>query len=347
VKDLLHQLLAGHPLSAAQAQEAFAHIMSGQAEPCQTAALLTLLAAREPTTDELVGAATVMRQHVVPIAVPANLHDRLLDTCGTGGVGSRLFNVSTAAAIVAAACGVPVAKHGNRSFTSRSGSAEVLRVLGVNIEATPDQAARCLAQAGICFAFAPLHHPAMRHVAPIRAALGFATIFNIIGPLTNPAGAQRQLIGVRTPELGDKLLQVLIRLGARRAMLVTGYDAGAGPLCELSISGPTHIAQFDGQTIHHYTLQLDDLKLSRAPISALEISSPEESAAVIRQVLAGQPGPARDIVLLNTAAALWTAGQAPTLAAGLTTAAQAVDSGAAARTLARLAAFSQRVDSAI
>jgi anthranilate phosphoribosyltransferase len=340
MKDILHQLVQGHPLTAQQAETAFAHIMSGQADPHQTAALLTLLAAREPTVDELVGAATVMRRHVLPIPVAPELRDAVIDTCGTGGVGSRLFNVSTTAAIVTAACGVPVAKHGNRSFTSRSGSSDVLRLLGVNIETTPAQAGRCLAEAGICFAFAPLHHPAMRHVAPIRAALGFSTVFNILGPLTNPAGARRQLIGVRSPQLADKLLQVLVRLGVKRAMLVTGYDSDNSPLCELSISGPTHAAMFDGTETHTGTFQPEEVGFSTSSSAALEIDRPEDSAKLIQQVLAGQPGPARDIVLLNTAAALWIAGKSPDLAAAIPLAQSAIDSGAAHQTLRNLAACS-------
>ena len=240
MKDLLQQLLRGTPLTAAQTEAAFTDIMDGVADPAQTASLLTLLATREPAIDELTGAATVMRRHVVAIDAP----DNVVDTCGTGGVGSNYFNVSTAAALVAAAAGVPVCKHGNRSITSRSGSSDVLRALGVNIDTSPIQEAHCLKAANICFAFAPKHHPAMKHVATIRQTLGFSTIFNILGPLTNPAGARRQVVGTRSPELADKLLEVLIRLGAQRALVVSGNDPTAGPLCEISISADTHIAEF-------------------------------------------------------------------------------------------------------
>src|ERR1043165_3710029 len=230
MKDLLAQLIRGTPLTFDQAQSAFTDIMDGTADPAQTASLLTLLAARgEPTVEELQGAATVMRRHVVAIDAPENV----IDTCGTGGTGSIFFNISTTVALVAAAAGVPVAKHGNRSITSRSGSSDVLRVLGVNIEPPPEQEARCLLEANICFAFAPRHHPAMRHVAPIRQALGFSTIFNLLGPLTNPAGSRRQVVGTRSPQLANKLLEVLTRLGAQRVLVVSGHDPKLGALCDI------------------------------------------------------------------------------------------------------------------
>ncbi len=340
MKDILHQLLQGLPLTAVQAESTFSHIMSGQADPNQTASFLTLLASRQPTVDELVGAATVMRRHVLAIPVAPELRDAVIDTAGTGGVGSRLFNVSTTAAIVVAACGVPVAKHGNRSFTSRSGSSDVLRLLGVNIEASPIQAGRCLAEAGICFAFAPLHHPAMRHVGPIRAALGFTTIFNILGPLTNPAGARRQLIGVRSPQLADTVLEVLVRLGVKRAMLVTGYDSNENPLCELSTSARTHVAAFDGGQTRTYTLEAGTMGLPISPSNLLEINTAAESATVVLNILSGQTGAPRDIVLLNAAAALWIAGKTTDLAAGIPLAQAAIDSGAAKTTLEKLAACS-------
>lgn len=336
MKDLLQQLFRGTPLTAQQAESAFTDIMDGTADPVQTAALLTLLATREPTVDELAGAALVMRRHVVAIDAPENV----IDTCGTGGVHSNLFNVSTTAALVAAAAGAPVAKHGNRAVTSKSGSSDVLKVLGVNIDTTPAQAARCLRQANICFAFAQKHHPAMRHVSPIRQALGFATLFNLVGPLTNPAGARRQLVGTRSPELGQKLLQVLIRLGADRVLVVTGQDPVEGPLCEIAIGGPTEIAQYDGLATTRYSFRPEDIGFTRSPSAELLINSPEQSARKIQAVLAGEPGPARDIVLLNAAAALWTSGLTETLQEGVTKAAQALDTGAAKQTLAKLVELS-------
>ena len=346
MKDLLHQLLRGNPLTAAQTEAAFTDIMDGVADPAQTASLLTLLATREPAIDELTGAATVMRRHVVAIDAP----DNVVDTCGTGGVGSSYFNISTAAALVAAAAGVPVCKHGNRSITSRSGSSDVLRALGVNIDTSPIQEAHCLKAANICFAFAPKHHPAMKHVANIRQALGFSTIFNILGPLTNPAGARRQVVGTRSPELADKLLEVLIRLGAQRALVVAGNDPSAGPLCEISISADTHIAEFaadrgdgggeGGGAAQHrrYRIRPGDIGLRTHPADSaeLQIRSPEDSAARIRQVLTGLGTASRDIVLANAAAALWVGGAVHNLADGVQTAAKTIDSGAAHRTLEAL-----------
>lgn len=331
MKDILGQLATGTPLTAKQAEAAFGRIMKGDVEPAQVGAILALLAVREPTVEELVGVAQVMREHVVRIPAPAEV----IDTCGTGGVGSTIFNVSTTAAIVAAACGVPVAKHGNRSVTSRSGSSEVLKLLGVNIEAGPEVQARCLAEAGICFAFAPKHHPAMKHVAPVRQALGFATIFNLVGPLTNPAGARRQLVGVRSPELANKVLAVLVDLGAQRAMVVNG-TARDTVLCELSVSGPTYVVAFDGAKAYKYTVTPTEVGLREHPLSALEIDSPEASAAVVRKVLSGESGAARDMVLMNAAGALWVAGKAGDLAEGVKLAAGAVDGGAALGTLERL-----------
>ncbi len=349
MRELLSQLLRGTPLTFDQAEGAFTDIMQGAADAVQTGALLTLLAVREPTVEELHGAALVLRRHVVAIDAP----EGVIDTCGTGGVSSCLFNISTTAAIVAAACGAPVAKHGNRSVTSRSGSSDVLRVLGVNIETTPEQAARCLREAGICFAYAPRHHPAMRHVGPIRQALGFATLFNLLGPLTNPAGARRQVVGTRSPELADKLLEVLIRLGAQRTLVVVGSDPRLGTLCDISVTGPTRVAEFDGaaNSARQFTLQPEELGLKRHASAGglevgetkrggLEIRSAEESATRVQEVLAGAPGAARDIVLANAAAALWVAGLVESLPAGVARAGRAIDSGDAGRTLERLIRWS-------
>ena len=350
MKELLAQLIRGTPLTAAQAESAFTDIMDGTADPVHTSCLLSLLAAREPTVEELHGAAAVMRRHVVAIDAP----EEVIDTCGTGGTGSPLFNISTTVALVVAAAGVPVAKHGNRSVTSRSGSSDVLRVLGVHIETTPAQEARCLREAGICFAFAPRHHPAMKHVAPIRQALGFATIFNLLGPLTNPAGARRQVVGTRSAALADKLLDVLVRLGARRAIVVSGSDPHAGSMCDISVTGPTHVADYDGVlddsfgdaggggVTRRYSITPEDLGLKTyANSDEMMIRSPEDSARLIRALLARQlGGAAREIVLANAAAALWVGGAVATLKAGVARAAEALDSGAAEKTLARLVACS-------
>ncbi len=332
MKDILAKLVAGQTLSEAESERAFEHLIASENEPVQVGALLALLAVREPTVEELVGAALVMRRYVVPIAAPPDV----IDTCGAGGAGSRIFNVSTAAAVVAAACGVPVAKHGNRAVTSRSGSADVLRVLGVHVEAGPSTQKKCLDQAGICFAFAQQHHPAMRNVDHARKALGMATIFNLMGPLTNPAGAKRQLAGVPRPSLTEKILTVLIRLGAKRAMVICGNDPVEGFLCELSIGGPTHICLFDGKEVRGFTLVPEDVGLTTASSDALRIDSPAASARVIREILAGQTGSARDIVLLNAGAALWVAGKVQSIRDGIKMAARAIDTREAQNTLTNL-----------
>jgi anthranilate phosphoribosyltransferase len=347
MKELLAQLIRGTPLTAAQAESAFTDIMDGTTDPAQTASLLTLLAAREPAVDELQGAATVMRRHVVAIDAPENV----IDTCGTGGTGSAFFNISTTVGFIAAAAGVPVCKHGNRSITSRSGSSDVLLALGVNIETTPEQEARCLREAGICFAFAPRHHPAMKHVAAIRQALGFATIFNLLGPLTNPAAARRQVVGTRTPELADKLLEVLVRLGAIRAMVVSGRDGRMGAMCDISVTGETHVAEFDGRTgaggviegvTRRFMLTAEEMGLRRfADSGELVIKSPEDSARKIRAAIGGKErGAAREVVLANAAAALWAGGVAENLRDGTLRAAAVLDSGEAARRLEKLAQVS-------
>ncbi len=335
MKDILAILLKGQTLTQEQTRCAFNSIMSGAAVPAQVGAFLALLAEREPTVDELTGAASVMRQFVVPVQAPEDV----IDTCGTGGTGSRIFNVSTTAAIVAAACGVPVAKHGNSAVTSRSGSADVLLRLGVRVDIDTDAQARCVREVGICFCFAPRHHPAMRHVADIRKSLGFATIFNLMGPLTNPAGAQRQLVGVPRPSLVRPVLEVLVRLGAIRAMVVCGSDPEDGPLCELSISGATRVALFEGDEIKTLELSAKDVGLPISSADDLRIDTPEASAQKIRAILSGQAGPARDIVLLNTAAALWVGGKVESLREGVKLSGNAIDSGQALRTLEKLAAM--------
>ena len=337
MKAILSQLLTGQTLSETQAQQTFDRIMSAESNPAQLGAFLALLAVRAPTVEELVGAARAMRRYVRPVRAPANV----IDTCGTGGAQSRLFNISTAAAIVAAACGIPVAKHGNRAVTSRCGSADVLKALGVAVSddlATPE---RCLRQAGIGFCFAPCHHPAMARAAPVRQALGFATIFNWMGPLTNPAGARRQVAGVPRPDRVATLLHAFIRLNAERAMVVCGTDPEEGYLCELSLGGPTTVGQFAAGNVRMFVFHPADAGLKPASVRSCRVDSAEQSAAIIRRVFDGAPGPARDLVLLNAAAALWAAGRVDDLRAGLPLAASAIDSGRAAATLQKLITASQ------
>ncbi len=344
MKDLLARLVQGHTLDVEQAVRGFDLVMSGQADPAQTGALLALIAQRGPTADEVVGAATVMRQKAVPVAVPAGL--TVVDTCGAGGTGSSFFNISTTAALVTAAAGRPhglaVAKHGNRSITSRSGSSNVLEHLGVNLMATPQQQTRCLDEAGMCFCFAPAHHPAMKHAGPVRAALGFATLFNLIGPLTNPAGARRQLIGVPSPEAAQLLAQALLRLDAQRVTLVHSVLPDSRPLGELTTLGPAQALEvYQGQTTA-YTIDPQALGLPAATPDALTVADPAGSAQVLTQVLDNQPGPARDTVVLNAAAALLAGGAAPSLEAGIDLAGQAIARGDARAVLDKLIAMTRR-----
>ena len=305
-------------------------LMSGQCDEGQIGLFLTALAAKGETAEEVAGAAAAMRAHMTPIR---SRYDRLLDTCGTGGGGSEVFNISTTAALVIAACGVPVAKHGNRSVTSRSGSADVLNELGVNIEASIPQVERCLDELGVCFCFAPLMHPAMRHVSAVRKKLGTRTIFNILGPLSNPAGASHQLLGAGRPELRPLLASALQLLKVERALVVSGEDG----LGEMTLAGRTHVTEVSSAGQRELAYIPEDFGLSMTPLNSIRISSPRESAAMIRGVLSGQRGPARHIVVLNAAAGLitFTPSLAPPEAAAQ--AAAAIDSGGAGELLRRLA----------
>jgi len=315
-------------------EEVVGLLLAGKVPEKEIALLLTALKHKGETADEIAGAARAMRRHMTPIKTTRT---NVVDTCGTGGVGSDLFNISTAAAIVVAAAGVPVAKHGNRSVTSKSGSSDVLAALGVNVDAPVEVVERCLNELGICFCFAPKLHPAMKHVASVRKALGFATIFNLLGPLCNPAGARRQLLGVGKRELAQTMAEVLSRLGTEHAVVVHGTD-GMG---EASLSAPTEVIEVTGDQLRQFTWQPGDFGLSISPRAALTISDPAASAAVIRSVLGGERGPQRDVVVLNAAAALWTAGvdRAPRVCAKR--AAAAIDNGEARRLLARWGELSQ------
>ncbi len=336
----LASLARGEILDEAQADHAFEIVMAGKATPAQVGALLTALRVRPggPTVDEIVGAARAMRRHATAVPVPAGM--TVIDTCGTGGDASGTFNVSTVAALIAAGAGAKVAKHGNRSVTSNSGSSQVLESLGVQLNVDGTTLVRCLEQAGLCFCFAPTHHPAMKHAIGPRRELGFRTIFNLLGPLTNPAGARRQVMGVYDPDLTEPMARVLGSLGAEHAMVVHGTFDGGG-LDEITITGPTRITTWhDGKTV---TTQVDpeSLGLQRASIDTLRVDGVEASAALIQQVLQGATGPARDIACLNAAAALVVAGQAPDLKTGLIQAGNAIDSGQAAQVLKTLVAVTQ------
>ena len=331
MRDLLLKLQRREDLSADESADAFGRIMAGDADPPVVAALLMGLAVKGPAAAEVVGAARAMR--AASVRIDAGDPAGLVDTCGTGGDVKGTFNISTAAAVVAAAAGARVVKHGNRSASSKSGSADVLEALGVNLDATPETLRQCLDQAGICFAYARGHHPAMRHVAPIRAALGVPTLFNLLGPLTNPAGAKNQLVGVYAPGLTELLAAALRDLGTDRAWVVHADDG----LDELSTMSPTKVTALQDGALTTFAVDPADLGLAPARLEDLQVASAEESAAALRAVFAGDPGPRRDITLLNAAAALAVSGQAPDLPAGLKQAAAAVDDGRAAAVLARLA----------
>jgi anthranilate phosphoribosyltransferase len=327
--DMLRALMAGESLGRDEARAAFGAIMDGQFSEAQIAGLLVALAVKGETIEELTGAAEAMRDHVVPIDTGGL---EVIDTCGTGGTGLSTFNISTAAALVAAGAGVHVAKHGNRTVTRASGSANVLAALGVNIDAECETVGRCLAEAGVCFCFAVRHHPAMKYAAPVRKALGVRTIFNLLGPLTNPARARRQVMGVFDARLTASVARVLGLLGAEHALVVHADDG----LDELSTTAPTTISRWSGGEVVTSVVRPEDFNIPRASMDDLLIDSAEASAAVIRQVLAGRPGAARDIVVLNTAAAIYVAGKAPGIAEAIAPAEASIDSGAAGRALAKL-----------
>jgi anthranilate phosphoribosyltransferase len=321
-------------LTLAEMTEVMDHVMSGSVPAGQIAVLLTALHAKGETVDEIAGAALAMRRHMTPIRTTRT---GLVDTCGTGGIGSELFNISTAAAIVAAAAGVPVAKHGNRSITSKSGSADVLAALGVNVDAPVATVERCLDELGICFCFAPRMHPAMKHVAPVRKQLGTPTIFNLLGPLCNPAGARYQLLGVGKRELHETMAAVLSRLGTEHAVVVHGTDG----LGELSLAAPTEVIEVLGDKLMRLTWRPEDFGLGRGSLDSMKVAGAEDSAAIIRRILAGEQGPPRDIAVINAAAAIWTAGKSPSLVECARIAAAAIDCHAAQTLLARWVELSQ------
>ncbi|HEY3394950.1 MAG TPA: anthranilate phosphoribosyltransferase [Lacipirellulaceae bacterium] len=330
VATLLGRVSGGRHLSLEEMSAAIDSIMRGEWSDDEIGLLLTALAAKGETVDEVAGAAMAMRRHMTPIR---SRHAEVLDTCGTGGGGSKMFNVSTTAAIVAAAAGVPVAKHGNRSITSCSGSADVLAELGVNINASVAQVEACLNELGICFCFAPLMHPSMKHVAAVRKRLGIRTIFNILGPLVNPAGARYQLLGAGRPELRPLLAGAMARLGTKRTLVVSGQDG----LGDITLTGNTNVTEVTAAGTREFTWQPEDFGLERSSLDSLSVDGPQASAAVIRGVLAGQHGPARDIVILNAAAGLIAAGKTKDSKNATRLAAMAIDDGKAGALLTQLA----------
>ena len=326
----IRALAEGRTLTEHEAEGAFRSMMSGASHHAEMGAFLALLAVRVPTVDELVGAARVMRANVERVETGVD-PSSLLDTAGTGGT-AKLFNVSTGAAIVAAAAGAKVAKHGNRSRTGR-GSAEVLAELGVDVDAGRDTQRRCMDEAGICFCFAIHHHPAARHAMPVRKALGIPTIFNLLGPLTNPAGARRQLMGVYAPRFVRPVAEALARLGSVDALVIHGHDG----LDEVSITTPTTVARVRDGAVEPGTVDARTLGLAEAPHAALAAQDLADAARTLRSLLSGSDrGPRLDMLLANAAAALVAAGVADDLSAGVQRARETIEGGAAARTLERL-----------
>ena len=334
IRAALETLLDGRDLTRGRARGVMGAVMAGEATPAQIAALLVALRLKGETADEIAGCAEAMREHVVAVR-PAR--DDLVDTAGTGGDGARTFNISTAAALVAAAAGAGVAKHGNRAVSSASGSADVLEALGFDLAQVPARIERSIDELGFGFLFAPAHHPAMRHAASVRKELAARTVFNVLGPLTNPAGARAQVVGVYAPDLVPILADVLARLGARRAFVVHG----PGGVDELSPAGPNLVCEVRRGIVRRRTIDPVELGVQRCRPDELRGGSPEENAATIHAVLAGAPGPKREAVLLNAAGAIAAAGHASDLGDGYALAREAVDSGAAGERLEALARFSR------
>ncbi|HUO99557.1 MAG TPA: anthranilate phosphoribosyltransferase [Rhizomicrobium sp.] len=329
---ILKRVAAGETLDAQTSSRAFAAIMGGEVGEAQMAALLTALAVRKPTVEEITGAVVAMRAAMKVVHAP----EGAIDLVGTGGDGLGTLNISSAASLVVAACGVPVAKHGNRNMTSRSGAADVLEALGVKVDVTPEVARACVEETGVCFLFAQGYHPAMKHVTPVRRALGFRTIFNLLGPLSNPAGVKRQLLGVYAMEWMEPVAKVLHTLGARKAWVVHGSDG----LDEVSISDVTHVAKLENGRIETATVAPEDAGLPRWPLAAVKGGDAAENAAALSRLLDGERNAYRDIVLFNSAAALIVADKAHDLREGVDLSAKAIDSGAARRVLEKLIALS-------
>jgi len=342
IREAIGRVIEGKDLDEKQMIGVMNEIMGGEATPAQIGSFITALRMKGETIEEISGAAMVMREKATRIAtgVAIDKGEILVDTCGTGGDSSGTFNVSTTTAFVVAAAGVPVAKHGNRSVSSHCGSADVLEALGVNLDLTPEQVGICVMEVGIGFLFAPMLHGAMKYAIGPRREIGIRTIFNVLGPLTNPAGANVQLLGVYTPDLCEKLARVLNRLGSLRALVV----CGAGNVDELTVTGDTEVAELSNGTVRTYTVRPEDVGLGRSRLVDLKGgATPEESAAILRDVLGGAEGPKRSMLLLNSGAALYAAGKAPGLKTGVELAAEIIDSGAALAKVDALVTFSQNV----
>jgi anthranilate phosphoribosyltransferase len=334
IQRALQRLLDGHDLSRDEAREVMGAIMRGEATSAQIGGFLVALRVKGETADEIAGSAEAMREHVLAVHPR---RDDLVDTAGTGGDGANTFNISTAAALVAAAAGAGVAKHGNRAASSATGAADVLEALGFTLELPRERIERSIDELGFGFLFAQAHHPAMRHAAPVRRELATRTVFNVLGPLTNPAGARAQLVGVYSPAIVRTIAEALVRLGARRAYVVHG----AGGIDELSPTGPNLVCEVENGAVREYQLDPEELGVPRAEVAELRGGGPDENARALRAVLAGGDGGHRSAVLLNAAGAIAASGHARDLREGLEAAREAIDSGAAATRLDELIAFSR------
>lgn len=331
-KDFIAKVADGSTLSAVEAREAFEIILSGEATPSQLGGFLMALRVRGETVDEVTGAVETMRSKMLPVSAPANA----MDIVGTGGDNTGSYNISTCTALVVAGCGVPVAKHGNRSLSSKSGAAEALAELGVNIDIGPEKISECIEKAGIGFMFAPLHHAAMKHVGPTRMELATRTIFNLLGPLSNPAGVKRQLVGVFARQWIEPVAEVLKNLGSERVWVVHGSDG----MDEITTTGPTFVTELEGGKLRSFEISPEDAGLPVADAVDLKGGTPAENAHALREVLSGAENAYRDVVLFNAAASLIVAGRSGTLKEGVAVAAESIDSGSAASRLERLVATS-------
>ena len=338
VLEALHKVVGGENLTEQEASAALEQILSGETDAAVIAGLLTALRIKGETVDEIVGFARSMRAHAAPIACRRVKPADMIDTCGTGGDGADTFNISTVSVFVVAGAGVPVAKHGNRSISSRCGSADVLEAAGANIQLTPEQAAEAIDETGVGFLFAPLIHPAMRYVQPIRKELRMRTIFNILGPLTNPAGAGAQVVGVFSQDLVRPIAEALSRLGVSQAFVVHGADG----LDEISTAAPTHIAELRDGAVVESTITAADFGLEQTTSASLAGGEREDCALILQRILDGQHGPQRDIVSANAAAALVAAGRADNFKDGVALAAESIDSGAARERLKHFVKFTSQ-----
>jgi anthranilate phosphoribosyltransferase len=333
IKEAIAGLIQGQSLSAEEAAAVMAEIMDGEATPAQFGAFVTALRIKGETVEEIVGLARTMRARAVPVKVSAPV----VDTCGTGGDGAGTFNISTAAAFVAAGAGLTVAKHGNRAMSSKCGSADVLEALGVKIDLNAAQVQRCLEEVGISFMFAPVFHPAMKYAAAPRREIGIRTIFNVLGPLTNPAGARAQMLGVADRSLLEKMAAALQGLGCERAFVVHGADG----LDEITVTGITHVAELKNGSVYNYTLSPEEMNLPAARPDSLSGGTAAENAETLLRIFRGTPGPRADAVIANAAAVLVAGGKAADLKQGVKMAEETINTGKAREKLERLVAFSR------